>query len=152
MTATAHAIVGGAIASSIPDPTIGISLAALSHPLLDMVPHWDFAIGWRTKNKFKLFGQASIDLAVGITLTYLLFFRFQIFGPVDLWYLLACIFFSLVWDFAQAPYWLLKWNFPPFSTFYKVQHEIQGRAKFPLGLLTQVGTVFGILLVLRAFH
>ncbi len=152
MTATAHALVGGAIAASVPIPALGVTLAAASHPLLDMIPHWDFAIGWRKKNKFKLFAEASLDLIVGVTLTYLLFFKFEIFGPVDLWYLLACIFFSLIWDFAQVPYWLLKWNFPPFSTFYKIQHEIQGKAKFPLGIFTQVGTVFGILIALSFFH
>ena len=31
MTATAHAIVGGAIAASISNPAIGLPLAALSH-------------------------------------------------------------------------------------------------------------------------
>ncbi len=152
MTATAHALVGGAIASSIQNPALGITLATISHPLLDMIPHWDFAIGWRRKSKVKLFLEASADLIVGVTLAYLIFFRFQIFGPVNLWYLLVCIFFSLVWDFAQAPYWLFKWDFPPFSTFYKIQHEIQQRAMLPWGVITQFATVFGIVLVLRTFH
>ena len=51
MTATAHALVGGAIAASAINPAIGLPLAALSHPILDMIPHWDLGIGWRGKNK-----------------------------------------------------------------------------------------------------
>jgi membrane-bound metal-dependent hydrolase YbcI (DUF457 family) len=51
MTATAHALIGGAIAASIPNPALGLPLAAISHPLVDMIPHWDFGLGWRKKKK-----------------------------------------------------------------------------------------------------
>ena len=54
MTATAHVLIGGAIAASVPDPALGITLAALSHPILDMIPHWDFGFGWRKKSKVLL--------------------------------------------------------------------------------------------------
>lgn len=79
MTATAHALMGGAIAASISNPAIGLPLAALSHPLTDMIPHWDLGIGWKKKGKKALFFQSTLDLALGLFLTYLIFSPFSAF-------------------------------------------------------------------------
>lgn len=147
MTATAHAIIGGAIAASVPDPAIGLPLATLSHPLADMIPHWDFGLGWRKKSKITLFLQGSIDLLIGILVSYLLFAK-----TTDNLYLLSAIFFSEVWDLLQVPYWLLDWRFPPFSTLYNIQHAINGKAKLPWGILTQAATVAGVAIFLRIIH
>lgn len=147
MTATAHALVGGAIATAIPNPVIGLPLAALSHPLLDMIPHWDFGWGWRNKNKFVLTLQATFDLIIGVALAYYFFGKYT-----DLSYFFAAIFLSEVWDFMMFPYIAFGWKFPPFSYFYRVQHEIQGKAKLPWGILTQAGTVVAISLFLHTVH
>src|SRR6188768_2052418 len=100
MTITAHALVGGAIAAAIPNPVIGFTLAVASHPLLDMIPHWDEGWGWRQKSKLKLFSQCLFDLALGVFLTYMLF------GFVPLPYLLVTIFGSILFDVLEAPYLL----------------------------------------------
>ncbi len=147
MTATAHALVGGAIAASISNPAIGLPIACLSHPILDMIPHWDFGIGWRGKNKVTLFLESAMDLTVGIFLAYLLFGK-----NVNLVYFLSCIFFSEIWDILMMPYLLFNWKFAPFSTVYTLQHKIQGKAKLPFGILTQAVSVIGVVLILRAFH
>lgn len=144
MTATAHALVGGAIASTIPDPLLGITLAALSHPLLDMIPHWDEGLGWRNKNKIRLFAECSFDLSLGIILTFMLFGT-----GIDRIYLMLCILASVSWDILEAPYLILNWKFFPFNIFYKMQSKIQGRAKAPFGILTQVATVLVIIVVLQ---
>lgn len=145
MTATAHALVGGIAASTIQDPLLGITLAAASHPLLDMIPHWDFGWGWRKKTKLKLFLQASFDMIFGFVLAYLLFGQ-----NVNFWYFSACVLASEIWDILEIPYWFFGWKFPPFGWIYKFQHDIQGKAKLPWGILTQVGSVAGILLVMRS--
>lgn len=45
MTLTTHAIVGAAVASVIPTfPILGISLAFVSHFIIDAIPHLDYAI------------------------------------------------------------------------------------------------------------
>lgn len=138
MTATAHALIGGAIAASTQNPVLGITASFLSHPLLDLVPHWDFGANWKKKSKIKLFLEASADLLVGIGLTYL------IFGSrVDLWYLVAAVFVSEVWDLAEAPYWILGWKIAPFKWIYAVQSKMQNKADLPLGILTQVIVVLG---------
>jgi hypothetical protein len=148
MTATAHALVGGAVAAFVKDPLIGIPLSAISHPLLDMIPHWDFGWGWREKTKKRLFIEASSDLILGTILAFLFF------GPFveNWWYLLACIFVSEMWDMAEAPYWFLGWKFPPFSWIYAIQSRMQGKTKTVWGgIVTQVVSVVAIVLVLGMF-
>ena len=148
MTATAHALVGGAIAASVANPAIGLPLAALSPPLIDMIPHWDFGWGWKKKTKLTLFLQASLDLILGLVLAYILFGR-----NVDPLYFILAVFLSEVWDIIEAPYWFLGWRFPPFSYIYNIQSKLQGKTKtVGAGILTQVGTVIGLVLVLRIFH
>lgn len=147
MTATAHALIGGAIAASIPNPTIGIPLAAISHPLVDMIPHWDFGWGWKKKSKATLFFQSLFDLGFGIFLTFLIFGN-----TTDRLYLFLAILMAESWDFIQMPYLLLSWKFFPFSTFYKFGHRTNSKAKMPWGILTQVATVAGLVLVLRSFN
>ncbi len=147
MTATAHALIGGAIAASIPDPSIGLPLAALSHPIADMIPHWDFGLGWKKKTKLLLFAQSIFDLAFGIVVTFLIFGR-----SVDTTYLISAIFLSEVWDILQMPYLLFNWKFFPFSTFYNFGHDTNGRAKLPWGILTQAATVGGLVFALRFVH
>src|SRR3989344_8114019 len=144
MTAAAHALVGGAIAYSVQNPALGITLSFLSHPLLDFIPHWDFGWGWRKKTKLKLFCEAGLDLAIGVFLAYILFGQYT-----DIYYFFVCVFGSLVWDFLQTPYWFLNWRFAPFSTIYKFQHHIQGKAKLPWGILTQVVTVGIFIIILQ---
>lgn len=148
MTATAHALVGGAIAASLPhNPALAITLAAASHPILDMIPHWDFGLGWRKKNKSLLFFQASADLIFGIIVTFLFFGK----GTNSL-YLLLAILVSESWDLLQSPYWLFGWKFPPFSTFYNVQHALNRKANMFWGILTQAAAIGGVVFALRFVH
>lgn len=143
MTATAHALVGGAIAASIPDPSIGLPLAAISHPLLDLIPHWDVVFNWRKTPKLKLFKDCVLDLALGTTLAFILFGQ-----QVNFLYFISALFVSEMWDLFETPYWFLKWDFPPFSWIYEFGHRIQNKAKPPFGIITQVVTVAGIVLAL----
>jgi len=148
MTATAHALVGGVIAATIPDPRLGVTLALASHPFLDMIPHWDFGRGWKMKTKLRLFTEASFDLLLGVSLAYLLF---GVHVP-NIWYFFLCILASEIWDMLEIPYWFFNWRFPPFSTLYKFQSRIQGRAKdTSFGILTQVITVSAIVVILNSF-
>lgn len=147
MTATAHALVGGAIAASISNPAIALPLASISHPILDMIPHWDLGVGWRKKNKVTLFAESVLDLVIGIVLAYFLFGKN--INPI---YLLTCIFFSEIWDILMMPYLLFNWKFTPFSTAYDWQHKIQSNIKLPWGILTQAATVTGVVLILRIIH
>lgn len=147
MTATAHALIGGAIAASIPDPTIGITLSAISHPIADMIPHWDFGLGWKKKSKLLLFFESAGDLIFGVVITFLIFGN-----STNHLYLFMSIFISESWDLLQMPYLLFNWKFPPFSTFYRFGHQTNESAKMPWGILTQAATVTGLVWVLRFVH
>jgi hypothetical protein len=147
MTATAHALVGGAIAASIPDPALGLSLAFISHPFIDMIPHWDFGLGWKKKTKITLFTESFFDLGLGIVLAYLFFGSYT-----DPRYLAAVILFSESWDLLMMPYLLFRWNFFPFSTVYKIQSGFNRNVRLPWGILTQVGTVAILSLFLHTVH
>lgn len=148
MTATAHALIGGSLAAAFPNnPALAISLSALSHPFLDIVPHWDFGLGWKKKSRALLFFQAVADLIFGVVVTFLFFGK-----TTNNLYLLTCIMISESWDIMQAPYWLFGWKFFPFSTFYHFQHAINKRSKLPWGILTQAVTVTGVVLALRTIH
>ena len=144
MTATTHALIGGAIASSIPDPSLGLTLAAVSHPLLDLIPHWDFGWGWREKSKLRFALENVLDLGLGVFLSYILFGR-----HIPLWYFLTAVFLSEIWDLLEVPYWFLRWKFFPFGIIYSFQSKIQGKAKLPWGIVTQVASIVGIFLVLK---
>lgn len=147
MTATAHALIGGAIAAGIPNQPLGVALAFASHPLADLIPHWDFGWGWREKSKVILFLESATDLGIGIILSYF------IFGiNTDFRYFLACILAAELLDLIQAPYLILNWKVPPFSWVYHIQHNMQGDAKLPWGIITQISTVIGLVLVLQALQ
>ncbi len=148
MTATAHALVGGAVAASVNNPAAGILISVASHPLLDMIPHWDFGWGWRKKTKRLLFLEGVLDLGLGISLSYFLFGQFV----PNFWYFAACIFAAEIWDILEIPYWFLNWKFPPFCTIYNFQSKMQGKTKTMFGgILTQIATVTGIIILLQRF-
>lgn len=144
MTATAHALVGGAIAASIPDPALSLPLIAISHPLMDLIPHWDVGFNWRKTPKLRLFRDCVIDFSLGLVLSYLLFGQ-----HISLWYFLAAIFVSEMWDIFEAPYWFFKWRFPPFSWIYEFGHRIQSKARPPFGIITQIATVVVVMILLQ---
>lgn len=144
MTATAHALIGGAIAASVPDPALGLSLSLISHPLMDLIPHWDFGWGWKKKDKKMLFLESAFDLGLGVGVSYLLFGQ-----NINLQYFLGCVLLTEIWDLLEAPYWFFNWKFPPFSSIYNIQHKMQGKAKTILGgIFTQIITVAVVVFVL----
>ncbi|KKQ65801.1 MAG: hypothetical protein US86_C0008G0024 [Candidatus Daviesbacteria bacterium GW2011_GWA2_38_24] len=146
MTLTAHALVGAALAASFSNPAIGIPLAVISHPILDMIPHWDFGRGWRKKTKLRLVAESSIDLFIGCALSFLLFSQ-----NVVPWYFWSAVFAAIFWDIATAPYLMWNWKFPPFNLLYQMQSKWQGRASLTWGIIYQVVTVFGVIWLLSSF-
>lgn len=70
-----------------------------------MVPHWDLGWGWRQKPKIRLFLECSLDLLVGLILSYLIFGQ-----HINLLYFLGCLFLSIIWDVMETPYWFFKLN------------------------------------------
>lgn len=156
MMATAHALVGCAIAAKVTDPVASSVLIVSSHWIMDLIPHWDFGTDWEKRSK-----AATGMLAVGDTV-FAFILSFLVFSSVlsPLWIFLAVSLANLP-DWAEAPWFMFfgkqgekavsegsllrKMSF----WTYKYQ-ELYGHSvgTFPHGLLTQVFTVGFLLLLL----
>jgi hypothetical protein len=69
MLSTPHLLVGAAIVKVVPEPTISLPLAFLSHFVFDTIPHWDGS----PKAPFnkKTTAGVVLDYALGSSLVYL---------------------------------------------------------------------------------
>ena len=141
MTATAHALIGAAIAVKILNPWLAIPLAIVSHIALDLVPHWDAGTNKRKKTLEKLRMEAVADVLLGFFLSYLLFWN-----RVDPIYLFVVIIAAQLMDWLQVPTSMFGINVPPFSWFYQIGHKTQTRMQLPWGLVTQI-VIVGIVVV-----
>jgi len=156
MTATAHAIVAGAIAAHFTNPATAMEIAITTHFIMDSIPHWDFGTNWRERSKTQTGAFAIAETLFGITLALIVFS-----SSVTLPLLLATIIASLLPDWLEAPWYIFyaktDSHGPKKSAgiiekisyaFYKIPNVFHSKAAFPLGVATQVVTVWFFLAVL----
>lgn len=157
MTATAHALVSGAIASRFTDPATASLLALTSHFVMDSIPHWDFGTNWRDRPKHKTGMFAIVETTVGVAVSYYFFGRHL---PLVLW--ASAVFFSLIPDWLETPWYIFfahqKKHGPSNHAgvlervafaFYKIPNVFHSKAQLPLGVITQVATVAFFLFLLK---
>ncbi len=157
MTATAHALVAGAIYRAIPNPAVAIPLAFASHFIMDAVPHWDFGTNWRSRSKTNTGGLAIAETVLGITLAY---FLFQ--GKGDGLQLMTTIIAGELPDWMEAPWYIFfarsdkqrpsaHGGFWEKFTYdiYQLENVFHAKASFPFGVYTQIATVGFFLLLLH---
>ncbi|MCL4389816.1 MAG: hypothetical protein M1484_03520 [Patescibacteria group bacterium] len=138
MTATAHAIVGAAIASKIPNPVIALPIIFVSHFLGDKLPHWDPMTAAKTKTKAQIFWQTVADVLLGYSLV-LLFIWYKDLNPV---YILLGAFTAQLPDWLELPHMFTDRKFVFSEINYKVQkwfHDIgfNSRMAAPWGVVPQ---------------
>jgi len=144
MLVVTHALVGGLIASKIPNPVVFSPLIITSHFLLDRIPHWDLGTGFRKRKKIINFFLGWADLISAIGICWFIFQKNLPFNPL-LW---TGVFFSLLPDFLEFPALFLNWKFFPFDKLELIHSQIFHRkTKFPQGLIPQVLIIAGILLL-----
>lgn len=157
MTATAHALVAGAIYRAIPNPMLSVPLACASHFIMDAVPHWDLGTAWRSRSK-KMTGILAIaETVLGITVAYFLFHGKGSGIP-----LLATIVASEIPDWLEAPWYIFfahqnKHAPGPHAGFwetltyriYRLENVFHAKAGFLFGVATQIVTVAFFLLLLN---
>lgn len=157
MTSTAHALVAGAIAARFNDPVTSVSLALISHYVMDSIPHWDFGTNWRFRPK-KITGLLAIaETLLGIWLSYVLF-RSTV--PLALW--TVTVGASLLPDWIETPWYIFfahqKKHAPDDRAslaetisfkIYKTQSFFHAKAQLPLGILTQIVTVGFFIFLLK---
>ena len=157
MTATAHALVAGAIASKFTDPVTASALALTSHFIMDAVPHWDVGTNWRKRSKNATGLFAIIETVVGILVAYYFFGSRASFPLLSL-----AIFFSLLPDWLETPWYIFfagqkkhepsknagMWEKLTFR-IYKTENAFHTKAQFPFGVITQIATVIFFLVLLK---
>ena len=149
MTATAHALVAGAIATRFSDPVTASLLALTSHYIMDSIPHWDFGTNWRNRPKQNTGLFAVAETSFGIGVSYYFFGQYVFF---TLWAI--TVLFALIPDWLETPWYIFfanpKKHVPTASagplermTFmlYKIPNMFHAKAQLPLGLITQIITV-----------
>jgi hypothetical protein len=157
MTALAHALVAGAMATKISNPFVAASLAVIQHFILDCIPHWDWGTNWKSRPKW-LTGSLSIaETLIGLTLAYFLFM-----GKAQPVILGVSILFSVLPDWLESPWYIFfadsKKHEPSGGAgfwekftyrIYKTENAFHAKAQFPLGLYTQIAVVIFFLIILR---
>lgn len=149
MTATAHVLVAGAIASKFPDPLQASLLAFCSHFIMDSIPHWDIGTQWRSRSKKTTGLLAIFETIVGIGIGISVFANSS-----QLTTLLFSIFFSLLPDWLETPWYIFfahqkkhepspRADFTEKITFwiYKMENRFHAKTTFLFGVITQVVTV-----------
>lgn len=133
MLASTHALAGAIIVSHFTSPTMGITAALISHPLLDLFPHWDFHTRTSDRSVAKVITLSLLDAGTGFVIGYFLFHN-----QVPPMVLFAAMFAAQLPDWLEAPYRVFNWNFPPFSTIKKIQSAWHTKLDLPWGLVSQL--------------
>ena len=157
MTATAHALVAGAIAAKFSDPLTASVLALSSHYIMDSIPHWDFGTNWRMRSKTATGAFAIAETVFGMGLSWYIFG-----GGAPFITFTSALVASLLPDWAEAPWYMFFANAKKkepsaransleklFFGAYKLQNKFHTKAQFPFGLVTQVATVAFFLFLLK---
>ena len=156
MTATAHALVAGAIASRFTDPATAGTIAFLSHFVMDSIPHWDIGTNWRERPRSVTGTWAIGETLCGMLLAFLLF---SSRAPAVT--LAVAIFFSLLPDWLEVPWYIFfakqnkkepgknagQWEKLAYGV-YKTENIFHAKLQFPWGVITQIATVLFFFLLL----
>lgn len=133
MLATTHAIVGALAATQINQPGISLVFAFLSHPLLDLFPHWDINTRWAKRSKLHTFILSAADSGLGMLLGLLLFATKDNFV-----FLIGCMLMAQWADFLEAPYHFGMQDHPFFKTVKHLQHLWHTKLGWPWGFIPQL--------------
>jgi len=143
MTATAHAIVGAAIATRFSNPVVALPLALASHFVCDKIPHWDLMTS-KDKSRRRVLFESVIDVLIGFALVGIFFVYFRHSLNPALVFLGA--FTAQLPDWLELPYFVFGKQYPIFYQNYRAQkwfHDVwfDSRLSAPWGVITQVITV-----------
>lgn len=140
MTATTHAIVGASIAAFSPSLAVSLPLAAGSHFLMDLVPHWDVGTNFDKRPKIVSAAMAAIDVLLGILIVFLVFGGSV--NPVNLW---LTVLFAQLPDWIEAPNLFFGSKFAPSVVMEKIQHKLHNKLDLPWGVITQLFLILPLL-------
>jgi len=136
MLAATHAIVGAITITQVQNPEIALSMAFISHPLLDLFPHWDLNTRWAARSKLNTFILSAADSGGGMLLGLLLF------ATKENFFLLIAGMLVAQWaDFLEAPYHFGFHDHWFFKTIKKFQHLWHTKLGWPWGFIPQAAII-----------
>jgi hypothetical protein len=142
MLAATHAIVGALAATQLNNPAISLAVAFISHPLLDLCPHWDFNSRWAKRSKFNTFLLSAGDSGTGML------FGLLLFGTKENFIFLVATMLVAQWaDFLEAPYHFGYENVPFFKFIKHLQHLWHTKAPWPWGMYPQLAIMLAAIWV-----
>lgn len=136
MLAITHAVVGALCATQFTNPIVGLSAAVISHPLMDLFPHWDFNTRWTKRTKMHTFIVSAVDSGSGILLGLILFGTKE-----NLIFLLVTMIAAQWADFLETPYHFGYDHVPFFKAIKHLQHLWHTKAPWPWGMFPQLGII-----------
>ena len=153
MTLTTHSAIGAVIGSVVGNPVLGFFLGAISHFLVDMIPHGDtdIAISWKeSKEKKWPIAYAMID---AILTVYLVIALSNVIAPEQLFIFSMTVVGAVLPDLLIAVQDVTKWKF--LNHFYKFHfyfHDFftkkHGDIKLRYALAGQAAVILFVLLPL----
>lgn len=153
MLSLPHVIIGATIATKVPDPTIALLLAVLSHFIVDVLPHWNPHLSEEIKlhghflKKTLLFiiVDGLLGLFTGLSIASFALPNVERFLIVALG-----AFCGVLPDLLEAPYFFLKWRHPLLVNFTKYHSKIQFNVSKIPGLIAQfIVMIFCLYLLFR---
>lgn len=137
MLETPHAILGATIATAIPNPTISLPLAFVSHFILDMVPHWNPHINTEINTYGKLTNRTFLIIGLDVVLALTTTILISKSNP----YAYIGSFLAILPDAVEAPYFIWGWKNKFLTIWMKFQKAIQSDTNVFWGLLTQIAVL-----------
>ena len=139
-----HAVVGAAIAASIPNPYIGIPLAFASHFVLDKVPHWNPHLNTETEKYGKPTRRSTqiviLDTSLALLAGFFIASR-ALPNTAHAITILASCFAASLPDIVEGPYFFLNMRHELIKRWIKFQKSLQSDTSIVPGLLTQIITI-----------
>jgi len=147
-----HTLVGALIGTKIANPIFSLPMAFASHFLLDIIPHWNPSL----YTEYKKFGKPTkkstliivadvlLSLAGGIIIASTVLPNLTKFIII----LIAC-FLAVLPDVIEAPFFYFGVKWPILVGIINFQTKIQGKAKLPWGLITQIIVIVIVFIVFQ---
>lgn len=149
MTSTGHALIGALVAAKFNDPYIALSLSFLSHYPSDILPHWDVGTHLGKKSAKRRFIEGSIDIAIGLVLSVILYSYLSLENNYIL--LLLCIFSAQLPDWISSPVTVFKMNIPLIKQLDDFSDRLHNKLDKPWGIVTQIAALAMLYIVLFIF-
>ncbi|HEY4695025.1 MAG TPA: hypothetical protein VIH52_03660 [Candidatus Nanoarchaeia archaeon] len=145
MLSTPHLLVGAAIIKAVPEPTISLPLALLSHFVLDSIPHWDGSP--QAPFSLKASSAIIIDYAFGASLVLLFSVGFENQYLIWLGAFLGTLPDFLLGTYKHLESFFSRWSFIriPNEFHMSIQRNIPFKEGLVVSTLTSLLAIFVLL-------